>query len=65
MRGERMPIGNEEHTIILILHLHKTLHRPEIITEVQVARRAYSTNNTFHVMIYDFLALKGTIISNL
>ena len=49
MRRQRMPIGNEEHAVILVLHLHKTLHGTKIVAEVQIARGAYTTNNSFHI----------------
>lgn len=49
MRSEGVPVGNKEHTVVLVLHLDKTLHRTEIVTQVQVSGRTYSTNDAFHL----------------
>ena len=32
VRGQRVPIGDEEHTIVFVLHLHEGLDRTKIVT---------------------------------
>ena len=51
MRGERVPVGNEEHTLILVLHSHETLHCSEIIAQVQVACGADAAYYFFHCLL--------------
>ena len=48
MCGQRMPVSYEKHAVILVLHLHKTLDGSEIITQMQISRRTYTTNNSLH-----------------
>ena len=48
MGGQRVPIGDEEHAVVFVLHLHETLDRSEIVTKVQIARRTYSANDSLH-----------------
>ena len=46
--GERVPVGNEEHALVLILHSNKTLHSSKVIAQVQIAGGPDSANNFFH-----------------
>ena len=49
--SKRMPIGNKEETVKLILHFHKASHRTIVVSKMQISCWAYSTNNCFHVCI--------------
>ena len=43
-----MIIGDEKIRIMRVLHLHKIHHGTEVISEVQVPRRANSRDNRLH-----------------
>jgi len=45
MCGKGMVIGNEEKTLVFFLHPDKTFQRPEIISQVKVARWPNSAYN--------------------
>jgi len=48
MRRQRMVVGDEEKAPFRVLHFDKVPERPEIVSEVQVSGRPYSTDNSFH-----------------
>jgi len=43
-----MIIGNEEITIMLVLHLHKILQRAKVISQMKASGGADATYNYFH-----------------
>src|SRR5215475_6444350 len=47
VRRERMPVSNKEKALILVLHAHPVLQRPDVIAEVQLARRTHAAKNAF------------------
>ena len=51
MCGQAVPVGNEVHAVIFVLHLHEAFHRSEIVAKVQVARRPDSTYYFFHCFV--------------
>lgn len=43
-----MPVGDEEITIIIVLHADKVSYRTEIVTKMKVARWANTAYYFFH-----------------
>src|SRR5215467_1940316 len=42
-----VPVSNEEEALVLVLHAHPVLQRPDIVAEVQLAGRAHAAENAF------------------
>ena len=52
--GKAVPIGNEEQTVVFILHFHKTLHCAVIIAKMQVSGWPDAANYFFHLFFVLF-----------
>ena len=45
--GQRVPVGNEKETVVLILHTNPVLERADIVAEMELAGRAHSAQDAF------------------
>lgn len=49
--GQRMKVGYKEPTVIVVLHTQKLTQGSEIVAQMQIAGRAYATQNYFFLFI--------------
>jgi len=53
--GKRVPIGDEEEAFVLVLHLHETLYRSEIVAQVKISCGPDSAYYFFHIDVCLFV----------
>jgi hypothetical protein len=46
-RGQRVPVGDEEEALVLVLEFHPVLQHPVVVTEVQLTGRSHAGKDAF------------------
>ena len=55
MRGERVPVSDEEVAIILLLHLEEATHSPVVVAYVQMTGRSDTADDSFHIFSFSLV----------
>src|SRR5262249_21633642 len=60
--GQRVPVGNKEEAVVLVLHADPVLQRAHVVAEVQLARRAHAAQHAFlSLRLRNHESLKGSV----